>query len=116
MEYAMRSRLSSSESGAIRYAGAAFVSAAVFIAAFAGVAQGKENPSPMPGAREVAVTSTAPIRVQPNASEVTPPQRPDVSASDAKSIDELYRRLMGPDPDSELDIAQCEPRPMQSAR
>jgi hypothetical protein len=105
----MPSRLLSWEPGALRYTHAAFFSAALLVALSAGVAQGKENPTPAPGQREPAAASTAPVRVQPNASEVTPPRHADVSVSDARRIDDLYRHLMGPDPDAQLGTARNEP-------
>jgi hypothetical protein len=39
------------------------------------------------------------VHVQPVAREFTPPYRPDISASEAKEVDELYRALTHQDPD-----------------
>ena len=39
-------------------------------------------------------------RVQPTAKQFTPPNQPDVSASDASDIDRLYRLLIGPPPET----------------
>ena len=36
------------------------------------------------------------VRVQPTAKEFAPPNQPDVSDSEARDIDEIYRRLIGP--------------------
>jgi hypothetical protein len=37
-------------------------------------------------------------RVQPTARHFTPPNQPDVSDSDARYVDDLYRQLIGPPP------------------
>jgi hypothetical protein len=38
------------------------------------------------------------VRVQPTARQFAPPNQPDLSASDARTVDELYRLLIGPPP------------------
>jgi hypothetical protein len=43
-------------------------------------------------------TVTDSVRGQPTAEQFAPPNRPDIGASDARSIDQLYRELIGPPP------------------
>lgn len=38
------------------------------------------------------------VRFQPTAEQFAPPNRPDISASDGRFIDQLYRDLIGPPP------------------
>ena len=38
------------------------------------------------------------VRFQPTAEQFAPPTQPDISASDARFIDQLYRQLIGPPP------------------
>lgn len=38
------------------------------------------------------------VRFQPIAEQFAPPQQPDMSAGDARFIDQLYRELIGPPP------------------
>jgi hypothetical protein len=42
--------------------------------------------------------STDSARAQPTARKFAPPNQPDVSDSEARDIDEIYRRLIGPPP------------------
>jgi hypothetical protein len=42
------------------------------------------------------------VRVPPTARQLAPPSQPDVSASDARYVDELYRQLIGPPPVTSL--------------
>jgi hypothetical protein len=55
---------------------------------------GAEQPArPQPTA---ARAGTDIVRVQPTAEQFAPPNQPDVSASDARFTDQLYRQLIGP--------------------
>ena len=38
------------------------------------------------------------VRFQPTAEQLAPPNQPDIGASDARFIDQLYRELIGPPP------------------
>jgi hypothetical protein len=38
------------------------------------------------------------VRFQPTAEQFAPPNQPDIGASDARFIDQLYRELIGPPP------------------
>ncbi len=38
------------------------------------------------------------VRFRPTAEQFAPPNQPDISASDARFIDQLYRELIGPPP------------------
>jgi hypothetical protein len=53
-------------------------------------------------AAQTVPTAARPVtggaRVQPTAKQVAPPNQPDISASDARTVDELYRQLIGPPP------------------
>ena len=69
----------------------AFV-AGLLVAAL-GARAADEPARPQPTA-EQADTDSA--RVQPTAKRFAPPNLPDVSASDARDIDILYRQLIGP--------------------
>jgi hypothetical protein len=45
----------------------------------------------------------AKVRLQPTAEQFTPPSQPDVGASDARYVDQLYRQLIGPTPETSSD-------------
>jgi hypothetical protein len=45
------------------------------------------------------------VRVQPTARQFAPPNQPDISASGARAVDELYRLLTGPQPATFPDSA-----------
>ena len=49
------------------------------------------------------------VRVQPTARQFAPPSQPDVSASDAGYVDELYRQLMGPPSATSSDSRSSPP-------
>jgi hypothetical protein len=68
--------------------------AGLLVAAIGAPAAG-EPARPQPTADRVGEDS---VRVQPTASQFAPRNQPDVSASDARYVDELYRRLIGPPP------------------
>jgi hypothetical protein len=46
----------------------------------------------------VARAGTDIVRFQPTAQQFAPPNQPEISASDASFIDQLYRQLIGPPP------------------
>jgi hypothetical protein len=69
--------------------------AAGFRVAALGAPAADEPARPRPSAERAGTDG---VRVQPTAKQFAPPYQPDVSASDARDIDILYRRLIGPPP------------------
>lgn len=74
--------------------------AGLLVAAIGAPAAG-EPARPQPTADRVGEDS---VRVQPTARQFAPPSQPDVSASDAGYVDELYRQLMGPPSATSSDL------------
>jgi hypothetical protein len=72
------------------------VSTAFLAAASAPFAYGADAP---PDGQTSAAGRVPAVHVQPAAGEFTPPHRPDISASEAKEVDDLYRELTRRDPD-----------------
>jgi len=68
-----------------------------------------EPARPQPTAERASTDS---VRVQPTANEFAPPNQPDVSDSEARDIDEIYRRLIGPPPST----SSAEYPPSDSAK
>ena len=58
-------------------------------------ARAAEPARAQPTAERAATDS---VRGQPTAKQFAPPNQPDVSASDARTVDALYRLLIGPPP------------------
>jgi hypothetical protein len=48
--------------------------------------------------------------VQPIARQFAPPNQPDISDSDARYVDELYRQLIGPPPATSSSSRSMTPR------
>ncbi len=71
--------------------------AAGLLVAVLGARAADEPARPQPIA-ERAGTDNA--RAQPTAKQFAPPNQPDVSASNARYVDELYRQLIGPLPET----------------
>ena len=69
--------------------------AAGLLVAALGARAADEPARPQPTAERAGTDS---VRVQPTARQFAPPNQPDVSASDAGYVDELYRQLIGPPP------------------
>jgi hypothetical protein len=66
--------------------------AGLFVAALG--ARASDQPArPQPSAERAGTDSS---RAQPTAEQFAPPNQPDVSASDARDIDIIYRQLIGP--------------------
>ena len=75
--------------------------AAGFLVAAIGAPAAGEPARPQPTADRVGEDS---VRVQPTARQFAPPSQPDVGASDAGYVDELYRQLIGPSPATSSDL------------
>ena len=91
-----------------------FDSRAAAMLAFAGgllvaaLGAGANEPArPQPTAERAGTDSA---RVQPTAKQFALPNRPDISASDARTVDAPYRLLIGPQPATSSDPARA-PQP-----
>ena len=62
----------------------------------AALGAGADEPARAQPAAERAGTDS--VRGQPTAKQFAPPNQPDVGASDARTVDALYRLLIGPPP------------------
>jgi hypothetical protein len=80
------------------------VAAELLVAAIGAPAAG-ESAQLQPTAERAGEDS---VRVQPTASQFAPPSQPDVSASDAGYVDELYRQLIGPPAATSSDFAMSD--------
>lgn len=78
--------------GAGRAAAMLAFAAGLLVAAL-GARAADEPARPQPAAERAGTDSS---RAQPTAEQFAPPNQPDVSASDARDIDILYRQLIGP--------------------
>jgi hypothetical protein len=73
----------------------------------AALGAGANEPArPQPTAERAGTDSA---RVQPTAKQFALPNRPDVSASDARTVDALYRLLIGPQPAPSSDSRSSTP-------
>jgi hypothetical protein len=80
---------------AARCATAMLAFAAGLLVAALGARAGDESACPQPTAEQAGADR---VRVQPTAKQFAPPNQPDVSARDARDIDEIYRQLIGSPP------------------
>jgi hypothetical protein len=71
--------------------------AAGLLVAALGSPAADEPARPQPTAERAGADS---VHAQPTAKQFAPPSQPDVSASDARYVDELYRQLIGPPPET----------------
>jgi hypothetical protein len=71
----------------------------VFAAVSAFAARGEENAAPEPDGSSRSHSIVDGMRIQPRASDLERSNRSDVDEPEAKEIDEINRRLLGPDPD-----------------
>jgi hypothetical protein len=94
--FLVRHRIADLGRSAARRLALGLVSTAFLAAASAPFAYAGDDP---PGEQTSAVGRVPAVHVQPAASEFTPPHRPDISASEAKEVDDLYRELTRRDPD-----------------
>jgi hypothetical protein len=69
--------------------------AAGFLVAALGARAADEPARPRPAAERAGTDSA---RAQPTAEQFAPPNQPDISADDARTVDTLYRQLIGAPP------------------
>jgi hypothetical protein len=85
------------DSPAAGRAAAMLAFAAGLLVAAPGSPAADEPARPQPTAERAGADS---VHAQPTAKQFAPPSQPDVSASDARYVDELYRQLIGPPPEA----------------
>jgi hypothetical protein len=73
--------------------------AAGFLVAALGARAADEPARPRPAAERAGTDSA---RAQPTAEQFAPPNQPDISADDARTVDTLYRQLIGAPPATSL--------------
>jgi hypothetical protein len=80
---------------AVDHAAAMLAFAAGLLVAALGARAADEPARPQPTAEQAGTNSA---RAQPTAEQFAPPNQPDISADDARTVDTLYRQLIGAPP------------------
>lgn len=94
---------------AAAHAAAMLAFAAGLLVAALGAWAADEPAQPRPTVERAGTHS---VRFQPTAEQFAPPNQPDISASDGRFIDQLYRELIGP---AGATSSSSRPRPAPDA-